>query len=58
MLQEESAARGLPAKLRVAFNRLTEILNGKRGVSPRHRLAVQPISRRQRRVLAEPAGPV
>ena len=39
VLQEELAARGLTAnalalKLRVPANRLTEILNGKRGVSP------------------------
>ncbi len=39
VLQEELAARGLAAnalalKLRVPANRLTEILNGKRGVSP------------------------
>ena len=38
-LQEELAARGLTAnalalKLRVPANRLTEILNGKRGISP------------------------
>ena len=39
VLQEELAARGLTAnalalKLRVPANRLTEILNGKRGISP------------------------
>ena len=39
VLQEELVARGLTAnalalKLRVPANRLTEILNGKRGVSP------------------------
>lgn len=39
MLQDELAARGLTAnalalKLRVPANRLTEILNGKRGISP------------------------
>jgi addiction module HigA family antidote len=39
MLREELAARGLTAnalalKLRVPANRLTEILNGKRGISP------------------------
>ena len=39
ILQEELIARGLTAnalalKLRVPANRLTEILNGKRGVSP------------------------
>jgi antitoxin HigA-1 len=39
VLQEELAARGLTAnalalKLRVPANRLTEILSGKRGISP------------------------
>src|SRR5260370_36643128 len=39
VLQDELAARGLTAnalalKLRVPANRLTEILNGKRGISP------------------------
>jgi addiction module HigA family antidote len=39
VLQEELAARGLTAnalalKLRVPSNRLTEIVNGKRGISP------------------------
>jgi addiction module HigA family antidote len=39
VLDEELAARGLTAnalalKLRVPANRLTEILNGKRGISP------------------------
>jgi addiction module HigA family antidote len=39
VLQEEIAARGLTAhalalKLRVPANRLTEIINGKRGISP------------------------
>ncbi len=39
VLQQELAARGLTAnalalKLRVPANRLTEILNGKRGISP------------------------
>ena len=39
ILQDELAARGLTAsalalKLRVPANRLTEILNGKRGISP------------------------
>jgi addiction module HigA family antidote len=39
VLQEELASRGLTAnalalKLRVPANRLTEILNGKRGISP------------------------
>jgi antitoxin HigA-1 len=39
VLQEELTARGLTAnalalKLRVPANRLTEILNGKRGISP------------------------
>jgi addiction module HigA family antidote len=39
VLQEEIAARGLTAhalglKLRIPANRLTEIINGKRGISP------------------------
>ena len=39
ILQDEIAARGLTAhalglKLRVPANRLTEIINGKRGISP------------------------
>ena len=51
VLDEELAARGLTAnalalKLRVPANRLTEILNGKRGISPDTALRLSRISGR------------
>jgi antitoxin HigA-1 len=63
LLQEELAARGLTANalalwLRVPANRLTGILNGKRGISPDTALRLSRSLGSQRRVLAEPAEPV
>jgi hypothetical protein len=63
VLHEEIAARGLTAhalglKPRAPANRLTEIINGKRGVSPDTSAAPQPPPRPWRRVLAEFAEPV
>ena len=63
VLQEELAARGLTAnalalKLRVPANRLTEILNGKRGISPDTALRLSRYLGPERRVLAELAEPV
>ena len=63
VLQDELAARRLTAnalalKLRVPANRLTEILNGKRGISPDTALRLSRCLRTQRWVLAGVAEPV